>query len=32
MPFDIFNKLTDADKVVEFFRKQFPDSLPLIGE
>ncbi|XP_038670004.1 kynurenine 3-monooxygenase isoform X2 [Scyliorhinus canicula] len=31
MPFEEFEKLTTEDKVLLFFKKCFPDSIPLIG-
>uniref|UniRef100_A0A3Q3W8Y4 Kynurenine 3-monooxygenase n=1 Tax=Mola mola TaxID=94237 RepID=A0A3Q3W8Y4_MOLML len=31
MPFEEFEKITTGDEVIEFFQKQFPDSIPLIG-
>ncbi|XP_072367611.1 kynurenine 3-monooxygenase isoform X2 [Scyliorhinus torazame] len=31
MPFEEFEKLTTADEVLLFFKKYFPDSIPLIG-
>ena len=32
MPFDMFKELTTEEKVLEFFKKTFPDSVPLLGE
>ena len=32
MPFDIFAGLTSEAAVIEFFRQQFPDAIPMIGE
>ncbi|XP_069787110.1 kynurenine 3-monooxygenase [Narcine bancroftii] len=31
MPFEDFERLTTGDEVLQFFKKYFPDSLPLIG-
>ncbi|XP_051869197.1 kynurenine 3-monooxygenase isoform X2 [Pristis pectinata] len=31
MPFEEFEKLTTGDEVLQFFKKYFPDSIPLIG-
>ncbi|XP_013876616.1 kynurenine 3-monooxygenase [Austrofundulus limnaeus] len=31
MPFEDFEKITTGDEVIEFFRKHFPDAIPLIG-
>uniref|UniRef100_UPI00398ECD0F kynurenine 3-monooxygenase n=1 Tax=Pristiophorus japonicus TaxID=55135 RepID=UPI00398ECD0F len=31
MPFEDFEKLTTGDEVLQFFKKYFPDSIPLIG-
>ncbi|XP_059841660.1 kynurenine 3-monooxygenase-like [Hypanus sabinus] len=31
MPFEEFEKLTTGDEVLQFFKKYFPDSVPLIG-
>ncbi|XP_059504623.1 kynurenine 3-monooxygenase isoform X1 [Stegostoma tigrinum] len=31
MPFEEFEKLTTGDEVLQFFKKCFPDSIPLIG-
>lgn len=32
MPFKIFESLETPDNILQFFRKHFPDSIPLIGE
>ena len=32
MPFDMFKELTTEEKVLDFFKKTFPDSVPLLGE
>ena len=32
MPFNIFDKLDTNEDVTEFFKTNFPDSIPLLGE
>ena len=32
MPFDIFEQLTTASQLVNFFETHYPDSVPLIGK
>lgn len=32
MPFENFNIIKTEDDLMEFFKKYFPDSIPLIGE
>lgn len=32
MPFEKFEALTTADKILEFFGTYFPDAVPLIGK
>ena len=32
MPFENFDAIKTEDDLVEFFKKYFPDSVPLIGE
>ncbi|CAG2245433.1 KMO [Mytilus edulis] len=32
MPFENFNQIKTEDDVMDFFRRMFPDSIPLIGE
>ncbi|KAM9365422.1 kynurenine 3-monooxygenase [Pholidichthys leucotaenia] len=31
MPFEEFEKITEGDEVIDFFKKYFPDAIPLIG-
>ncbi|KAK0137559.1 Kynurenine 3-monooxygenase [Merluccius polli] len=31
MPFDVFEKITSGDQVIDFFQTYFPDAIPLIG-
>lgn len=32
MPFDMYKELTTEKKVLDFFKKTFPDAVPLLGE
>lgn len=32
MPFKIFNSLKTQEDVLRFFKNNFPDSIPLLGE
>ncbi|GIX84508.1 kynurenine 3-monooxygenase [Caerostris extrusa] len=31
MPFEMFDQLNTPEKLIQFFKEQFPDSIPLIG-
>lgn len=32
MPFDMFGKIDSEEKLMEFFKENFNDAIPLIGE
>ncbi|CAL1546667.1 unnamed protein product [Lymnaea stagnalis] len=32
MPFEIFESITSEEKLIQFFKDEFPDALPLLGE
>lgn len=32
MPFDVFEKITCADTLIDFFQEHYRDAIPLIGE
>ncbi|KAH9495524.1 hypothetical protein Btru_013497 [Bulinus truncatus] len=32
MPFEMFESITNEEKLIQFFKEEFPDALPLLGE